>query len=256
MATTADDRYRALQMLQSIGASDSSLYVVVHSGNPASKARARIVRGHAYTPDKTRVAQASLAHRLRGVPTFNSNVAVSCVFHRSNRQRIDVDNLVKLVMDAATQASVWKDDSQVTALVAVLEHDTDHPRTVVAFADHDSTMLRGESAMAKCEACGNPYHATGPGRRFCSRACRMSETVILTCPVCGMEFRKRGNYRKYCSVPCRGKAQASLAKKRQARRTHCKHGHELTEENTHFLANGYRRCRTCQAEQARRYRQK
>lgn len=34
-------------------------------------------------------------------------------------------------------------------------------------------------------------------------------------------------------------------------RTHCRHGHEYTPENTHVKSDGSRRCRTCHREQAR-----
>lgn len=39
-------------------------------------------------------------------------------------------------------------------------------------------------------------------------------------------------------------------------KTHCKNGHEFTEQNTKTNAKGYRSCRTCVAEANRRYRAK
>lgn len=41
-----------------------------------------------------------------------------------------------------------------------------------------------------------------------------------------------------------------------ASHSHCKHGHEYTEENTYFNSNGSRSCRTCNREAARRYQAK
>ena len=38
-----------------------------------------------------------------------------------------------------------------------------------------------------------------------------------------------------------------------ARKTHCKHGHEFTPENTIITKDGRRNCRTCQGLSARRY---
>ena len=36
--------------------------------------------------------------------------------------------------------------------------------------------------------------------------------------------------------------------------THCKHGHEFTDENTYTRPDGWRTCRTCNAAAARRYK--
>ena len=41
---------------------------------------------------------------------------------------------------------------------------------------------------------------------------------------------------------------------RRHRQTHCQHGHEFTEENTHVSRRGHRRCRTCDRARARRLR--
>jgi hypothetical protein len=38
-------------------------------------------------------------------------------------------------------------------------------------------------------------------------------------------------------------------------RTHCKHGHEWSAENTSLSPEGWRRCKKCHAEKARRYTQ-
>jgi Holliday junction resolvase RusA-like endonuclease len=205
----ADDRHRALGMALAMAARDAEgVRCVVHSGDPASKARARVTRtGHAFTPAKTRAAQAALAASLMDVKPFTGNVCVAAVFRRSNRQQIDVDNLLKLVLDAATQAGLWADDSQVTAVAAVLEHDPDDPRTTVAFAAHQSTMARGEDAMARCAACGKPFHAYGQPRVHCSATCRMTLADPIPCAHCGEPFKKRTASSKYCSAACRGKAQ-------------------------------------------------
>lgn len=230
--STRDDRYRAMEMLAAVGAPDHSIHVIVHEGDPASKARARVVRGRAYTPRATQVAQEALAWRLRGIESFTGNVAVACVFHRSNRQRIDVDNLLKLVLDAATQARVWEDDSQVTAVLAVLEHDPDAPRTVVAFAPHESSMGRGPDSLPKCAACGTPFDAYGnPRRRHCSRECRMTLAEPVVCPGCGKSFKKRSGNQKYCSTPCR--AAASRTKP------------TCEACGARLSRAGYRRCRSC-----------
>ena len=38
-----------------------------------------------------------------------------------------------------------------------------------------------------------------------------------------------------------------------ARKTHCKHGHAFTEENTRITPQGHRECRACRREISRRY---
>lgn len=227
---SAEDRYRAMDMLKAVGAIDHDLNVYVHEGEPASKARARVVKGHAYTPAKTAAAQRSLADRFGGL-VFDGNVAVACVFHRGNRQRIDIDNLVKLVLDAATQAGVWQDDSQVTAVVGILEHDRDFPRTVVAFANHESSMARGPNSKPKCKVCGTLYNNYGDRRRqHCSRECRMTLANPVRCPTCDQLFKKIVGSQKYCSVECRGLAQR--------RRPVCECGARVSRK-------GYKRCRKC-----------
>jgi Holliday junction resolvase RusA-like endonuclease len=208
IAGRREDRYRALAMAQAAAADGSGLHVVVHPGEPAVKARARVVNGHAYTPAKTKAAQAALAQRLAYVPRFTGNVAVSCVFTRGNRQRVDVDNLLKLVLDAGTQAMLWEDDSQVTALSGVIELDADDPRTVVAFAEHRSTMARGPDSLRQCQACGNRFDPYGRDNQVhCSVACRMTCAEPVPCPTCGKPFKRRHVRAKYCSVECRGLAQ-------------------------------------------------
>lgn len=234
----AQDRYRALEMLRAVGASDHHLQVVVHEGEPASKARARVVRGHAYTPAKTAAAQAALAWQLNRLTPFTGNVAVACVFHRGNRQRIDVDNLVKLVLDAATQARVWQDDSQVTGLLAVLELDAEQPRTVVAFAGHESSMTRGPDSMPKCAACGKPFNDYGnPRRQHCSRECRMTLAEPVMCPHCDKPFKRRSGNQKYCSMVCRGQATRT--------RPAC----EVCQKR--LSRAGYKLCRACWAARGR-----
>lgn len=48
----------------------------------------------------------------------------------------------------------------------------------------------------------------------------------------------------------------SKARERNITRTHCKHGHEFTPENTRVTAQGYRKCRTCYRNYSRAQRAK
>lgn len=121
----------------------------VHDGPPIAKARARVTlfrgRPRAYTPDATAAAEAALGWRwriaLRGA-TYDGALAIGMLFYRPDRRRIDVDNLVKLVLDAGTKARAWHDDSQITTVVARLELDAARPRTEVALVPSTSTLVR------------------------------------------------------------------------------------------------------------------
>jgi Holliday junction resolvase RusA-like endonuclease len=56
---------------------------------------------------------------------------VTLHFRRSTRRVVDLDNLAKLVLDAATKAGAWADDSQVLGLAARLELGHPEPGTIL-----------------------------------------------------------------------------------------------------------------------------
>lgn len=78
-----------------------------------------------------------------GLPVFSDNVRVSAFFFRSNRQTIDLDNLLKHILDAATGVC-WVNDCQVTAYGATELHlDREAPRTHIWVEPHtDASLLR------------------------------------------------------------------------------------------------------------------
>lgn len=124
------------------------------------------------------------------VPRFDGNVAVAAVFYRSNRHRIDTDNLMKTVLDGITKSGrVWDDDSHVTAIVAVTEFDPTWPRIAIALAPHTSTLTRGSDSLTHvCETCNKryrPHSKTEERSRFCSRACRSTREAACICSDCG-----------------------------------------------------------------------
>ncbi len=139
-----------LSAMQSvIGVDPAWVVAFTHEGAPQSKSRARVVirngKTSAYTPSETRAAEDALAWRwkiaLRG-RTYDGPLAVACVFVRPNYQRIDIDNMVKLVLDAGTIARAWVDDSQVVMILARTECDPTAPRTEVTLMPTSSTMDR------------------------------------------------------------------------------------------------------------------
>jgi Holliday junction resolvase RusA-like endonuclease len=62
------------------------------------------------------------------VKPFEGDIAVEMHFHRADKRRCDVDNLQKLLLDACN-GILWKDDSQIVEIKAVLERASDEPGT-------------------------------------------------------------------------------------------------------------------------------
>ncbi len=120
--------------------------IAIVPGDPVPKERPRVVNGYSYTPQRTVDAEEEVASHLRELGLFSGNVAVICVFVRSTRRRVDVDNLLKTVLDAGNRAKIWDDDSQVTSLQGIIEYDPEHPRTIVCIGSYESTMARGDAA--------------------------------------------------------------------------------------------------------------
>lgn len=78
-----------------------------------------------------------------GSPPLTWNVQLSAMFYRSSRQVIDLDNLLKHLLDAAT-GICWVNDCQVTSYGTVGLHlDPDAPQTqLTVMADPAATLLR------------------------------------------------------------------------------------------------------------------
>lgn len=110
-------------------------------GDPIPKARARVVRGHAFTPKRTeayelrvrKAASDAIKHIAKaGIawPT-DARYEVSIVAHRRTAHAFDVDNLAKSVCDGV-QGVVFANDSQVDHLtIARAAVDRSSPRLVV-----------------------------------------------------------------------------------------------------------------------------
>lgn len=107
------------------------LVSIVLTGEPKSKARPRVGFGRGYTPQTTRTAETDIGWQLRTVirrPNETDDLAVTLRFFSGTRRRTDLDNLVKLVLDACN-GIVWRDDSQVVQLHAQLERGAARART-------------------------------------------------------------------------------------------------------------------------------
>ncbi|MDQ7794131.1 MAG: RusA family crossover junction endodeoxyribonuclease [bacterium] len=228
---------------------------LVLEGEPQSKARPRFGRGRAYASSKQRAAEQELGYRLKRVfnEPFLKNLAVGCVFFRSNRQRIDTDNLMKHVLDSA-RGVIYEDDSQVTAHMGILEHDPERPRTLLVVGEHKTTMDRNLSTAALCEMCGQAFKVKAPfwrtRMRFCSQNCltkwrghvRQGEG---NCLACGKSFRRQRAGHKYCSNECRHEG---------TRRVNNRAPTVCRECGSPVSRPEYRRCRSCWRKSLRRQR--
>lgn len=91
-------------------------------GEPMSKARARVTKGGtAYTPKATVIAERNVLAAYQALETetfFTGNVGVEFRFFAGTRIRRDVDNLVKLVLDAIN-GHAFEDDRQIQVMGAV-----------------------------------------------------------------------------------------------------------------------------------------
>ena len=106
---------------------------LVIEGEPVPKARPRVFKGHAVTPERTAAAEARVAWAMRqayrGEP-FTGPLVVELRFFRAARRRADLDNFCKLVLDAGNGV-LWVDDSQIQELRLSQVGDHEHPRTVL-----------------------------------------------------------------------------------------------------------------------------
>lgn len=127
-------------------------------GEPMSKARARVVNGHAYTPERTRVAEAGVQAAFRAVAgadalkSYESGAryGVRALFCNRTRQRRDIDNMLKLILDALNGLA-WTDDTQVAEIVArKLLVPKGEERTEVAVYELEPDM----GLSAECGECG------------------------------------------------------------------------------------------------------
>lgn len=209
---TGTDRARCLALLGALSPDPESLTLLVVEGEPRSKARPRFSgKGHAYTPTKQREAEAALSWRFRAAirDPLDGNLAVVCLFFRRTHGRVDVDNMLKQVLDAAN-GICWKDDMQVTAILGIVELDRENPRTVLAIAPHTSTLDRSSLPPATCKRCGAGFQPESSRKRrsFCSTTCAsrsvghdLSEPIA--CGRCGTSFKRKNFKQQFCSQACR-----------------------------------------------------
>lgn len=230
------DLDRMLDMYSALGLGradeEGDMAMITIPGAPWSKSRPRFARnGRAYPAAGEVDAEKRTGGYLGRVVTepFTGNVGLACLFFRPNRQRIDVDNLIKHVCDAANGV-LWKDDSQCTAVMGILELDIDRPRTVVMVAQHTSTLMRGSDAVYPCPVCDVMIAMDGQAgklRKTCSKECAAkargfeSLAELVPCGVCGTPFKRFTTKQRHCSPECGHASTRGIPKSRTARYSRC-----------------------------------
>ena len=110
-------------------------------GEPVPKGRPRSTRsGHTYTPARTKQAEDAIRWELntQGANPTSEPVQVALYFHCKS-QTADLDNLVKLVLDAA-QGFLWENDRQVCRIVAEVERGSSEPGTRLVVSAFEQTF--------------------------------------------------------------------------------------------------------------------
>lgn len=136
--------------------------------NPTTKARARVVNGRAFTPAATKEAEEEIAWLLKAAgakPNLYDDLRIELAFRTATAQRRDLDNLVKLVLDASNGV-LWHDDVQVTKLEARVIRG--HPNPGI-----DLRLTIDEPRPHDCETCGTALttQQSRKGQQYCSNEC-------------------------------------------------------------------------------------
>jgi len=146
---------------------------VIAPGDPVAWQRAGRVSDRTFTPKIVEKAEQRLACRFATILTMRLNVSLHCVFYRATMRSADVDNLVKLVLDAGNDGALWEDDSQVTTLVTRVTIDRENPRMAwsvarnLALATTFSEPERQWAALTRAEARARLSWLLPPGTILC-----------------------------------------------------------------------------------------
>ncbi|WP_284576651.1 RusA family crossover junction endodeoxyribonuclease [Streptomyces sp. 2P-4] len=145
------DRERARLLASALAPEATEGKLIWLPGEPATKARPRFgAGGRAYKSDEDEQAEAATGWLLRRAfrQPWTGNLALGAVFFRSDRRRVDADNMIKHICDAGNGIG-WVDDAQITAVYGVVELDAVEPRTVLVVCRHRSSLDRTELPARK-----------------------------------------------------------------------------------------------------------
>lgn len=198
-------------------------------GDPVTTARARFSSrggfGVVYTPAKSIQYQNVVATYVQAASSergLRYTFRVEAKFFKAGRQRTDIDNLLKSVLDGCTRSGIWADDSQVREVSAKLLLAQDEPRLELVLEEVED----GSPKWPLCKTCGKEikraYKYPGVNRESCSKACRYAEKSLkCVCPVCSAEFwlaKSTAKLRETCSKRCstlvrRGRPRGKIGQK-------------------------------------------
>jgi Holliday junction resolvase RusA-like endonuclease len=186
---------------------DQVLVHVVMEGDPVAHQRPVVTRRGTFTPKRTSDYMETLRWEIFAAYQEVKPVAgdgpikrygVQALFYRSNRQRIDIDNLMKTVMDAATAAGIWEDDSLVQEMASRVVLAQKEPRLELLIY-----WVPDLSPLPRCKGCGAEVKTDR--RVYCSPECHSaSKRVAVDCASCGESFERPQSQikQKYCSRGC------------------------------------------------------
>ena len=101
-------------------------------GVPVPKARPRVTyhggKAKAYTPHRTRDYERLVAMSYDG-PLYKGKVAVDLTFYLPDRRRVDIDNLIKAVLDGLNHRA-YPDDGHVFEVTARKAESAEFPCVV------------------------------------------------------------------------------------------------------------------------------
>ncbi len=189
-------------------------------GDPVPAPRPRVARFGTYMPKPYQVYRKALSWSLkshwkpfRGDSFLEPNIAnkdrrfgVRAFFFRKTRQRSDVDNLLKTILDAGSHI-LWPDDSQVVEVFARVFRDTEQPRVQILVYEVLALDLN------VCTHCGKRFGSSSgrASQKYCGTECvkaaRKAKQAQRTCEHCAKPFRypvslERNRPLRFCSRSC------------------------------------------------------
>lgn len=144
--------------------------------------------------------------------THRYSFGIRARFFLGNRRKVDIDNLLKPILDAGTHI-VWADDSQVVEIYAIVLRDAPNPKVEALIYGIEDFI----DYQHNCLFCGKELHGKegfgkGLTAKFCSVQCHdnaQRQGKERICEECGRPFwsgRYKGQERKvnkrFCNREC------------------------------------------------------
>lgn len=171
--------------------------------------RVRTRKAHAYTPRSTVEYQEHAGWLLRQAGAVRNDIddlGIHAAFRVGNRQRKDIDNLLKALLDACN-GIVWRDDAQVVTVTTTLTRAAEVPGT-------DLTVYVVNRRRRGCLTCGKALTVKqiSLGNVYCSPKCYdvvQRKGAYRVCHGCGVQvYRQAGKadaQQVFCTPECRDK---------------------------------------------------